>query len=531
MFGFRKFFQLSAVAAVAVLMTACSGEEKEKVAGPSKGNMIPENAVVAIKADPAQLWEKLTSDPSVQGVVGMVKMGIAANVNELGQLGNIAGDFIKDPAVLGVNMSEPVVVSASFDVENNGIDVYLTAQLNDSKAFVKVVDAFVKYAKSEGGLAISKENVNDTYTYYKANPDRGVYAALGVADKGAVLHIHNSMTINNAKLRKSTLALFSNGGPAKTDALKDFYGTKADAAFWLDIDNVVTSAYPVLKQADPMLASQLKSTMPLIEGSAAVVDLAFNDGQTVASLKTYGSEQMKANALKYNTPASDKFFKYVPASAAAVVNIAIKDFPGLIDELCKTNEEYKLVFEQLESEFGVTRRLLAGMPGTMTFAIDGENMDDYGTPGFVACLECDKNVWEFAEEYIASVAEPVGDGAYCIDGEAYLFYDGDHVTLVDAETLENSPIERTYSFAGTALGREIRKGGVALNLAALPSGFLREGVRALTGMNMSASEALELCSSIVLTMSDDFMSATLTMNMDDEHHNLLEKVLLCAMPM
>ena len=531
MFGLRKFLQLSAVAAVAVFMAACAEEENVKVTGPSKGNMIPDNAVIAFKADPAQLWEKLTGDPSVQGLIGMAKLGVTANLNELGQLGNIAGDFIKDPAVLGVNMSEPIVVSASFDANDNCTDVYLTALLSDSKAFVKVVDAIVKLAKTEGGVVISKEEINGSYTYYKSNIERGVYATLGVADKGAVLRIHTNMSANNENLKKSTLALFSDGGPAKTDGLKDFYATNADAALWLDIDNIVTATYPLLKQTEPVLASQLKSTMPLIKGSAAVVDLTFMDGKTVANFKTYGSEQMKSNALKYNTPASDKFFKYVPSSAACVVNIAIKDFPGLIDELCKANEEYELMFDQLESEFGVTRSLLAGMPGTMTFAIDGEGMNEYDAPGFIACLECDNNVWEFVEKYLAQYAEPIGDGAYCLDGDAYIFYDSDHITVVDAETLESEPIERTYSFAGTALGRKIRNGGIVINLAALPSDFLRTGIRELSGMRMSTREALEFCSSIVFTVSDDFMSATLTMNMDDEHHNILEKVLLCAMSM
>ena len=56
MFGINRMFKLVAVVAASVMIVAC-GQDKEKVSAASENNMIPDNAVFALKIDAQQLWE------------------------------------------------------------------------------------------------------------------------------------------------------------------------------------------------------------------------------------------------------------------------------------------------------------------------------------------------------------------------------------------------------------------------------------------------------------------------------------------
>ena len=58
----RKFMQLTAVAVVAMLMVSCADEKKTSSVA-EKGNMIPDGAVVAMKVNAQQLFDKVAGDP------------------------------------------------------------------------------------------------------------------------------------------------------------------------------------------------------------------------------------------------------------------------------------------------------------------------------------------------------------------------------------------------------------------------------------------------------------------------------------
>ena len=55
---FKTLMKLSAAAAVVLGMVACGGDGNGGAKLATKDNMIPDDAVVAIKVMPEQLWEK-----------------------------------------------------------------------------------------------------------------------------------------------------------------------------------------------------------------------------------------------------------------------------------------------------------------------------------------------------------------------------------------------------------------------------------------------------------------------------------------
>ena len=194
MFDFRKTIKLLSVAAAAILMVSC-GNKGEKATSATKGNMIPDNAVIAMKVDADQLWNKALGDEGsdMRNYWNMGKSMLSMSAGELGEIGDVVRKVLKDPAALGVCMEEPMVLSVAADLvdvynEEVDVEVCLVALLDDSGAFVNVVDAVMDVANEEGELGMSKEVVSDSYTYYSAVIDEGVSLDLGVSAESAVLH-------------------------------------------------------------------------------------------------------------------------------------------------------------------------------------------------------------------------------------------------------------------------------------------------------------------------------------------------------
>jgi hypothetical protein len=534
MFGLKRFLQLSAVAAVSVMMIACAGDDKS---APAKGNMIPDNAVIAVKVSADQLFNKALGDENspIRDYSNMAKSGLSGQLHGYGELGDVARQTIKDPAKLGVNMEEPFVVSCSYDIRNISYedptaDVFMVALLDDRDAFAGVVDAAMNYANEELGLNVTKEELNGSYTYYEFLSEAEITVGLGVAENAAVLRMKYEPSERNVDLKGTMLTLFANGGPKKTEGLKEFYATASDVAVWMDVDATMTSVMPLLEDEDPYAAAQIKPYLSMCKGASVVTDLDFKNGQTVVNYSSFGSKDLMANAKKFNKPASDKFLKLMPATTAVALNVAIKDFPGLIDYMCQSNEEFQQMLDSLVEEFAFDKKLLEGFPGTISFALDGNDIDDRDVPGFMVCLESDKKVWKYAETYLSAVADSQGDDTYIIDEEVYFLYEDGHITIADAETMLSAPMTGTHSFADTELGAAIKKGGMAVNFAALPGDELVKFVRRELDLRLTRKQILDCCSSVVLTTSEDFMSATLTLNMNDKEHNLLEKIILTALP-
>ena len=510
MFAIRRFMQLTAVVAAAVMMVSCATEAKKPTFA-DEGNMIPDNAVIAMKVNAQQLIDKVAGDPD-------------SKLYEY--LQEYKGQMPFDAASLGINLDVPVVISCSADIQDvkrgdASFEAYAVALLDDSNAFVKSIDEVTAMFKLMG-VSVVKEAV-DNNTYYKSSFEKGMYVDVAVSPKAVVIRYTYNESAVEAGLKDSMFKLFANGGPQQSEGLDEFYLTKCDLAMWLDAGVLVDMVMPLLDAYEPKSAAQLKSYMPMYEGWSTVAELNFEDGKTALTFKTFGSEQMNLYATKYNAVPNGKLLKHVPATAAFVGNIAIKDFPGLVDELCSMSDEYAYMFEYLSEEYGVNEELLAGMPGTITVAVDGTYIDTLEYPGFMVSVECDRNVWEFAKQYLAEEAEKLDEDAYCVEDKFYVFYDEGFVNLVDSNMAMVVIIGNDISFADTKLGADIQNGGFAFNLAALPAHVV-ESVAQEIDLNMTAEDILEYVSSVTVTTSQDFMSATITVNMEDTEHNLLEKV-------
>lgn len=534
---FKNVMKLFVVATMALSIAACGGNEKKKsdkvdakdievvsVVGKEvegvKVNMIPDNALVALRITPEALWNKVLYNLDTENydfVRSMIRQ-LSEGAPILNNLGS-----------LGIDLMEPVVASVAFEIKDvepemeGAFEACLVASLDDREKFVKNLDKLVEMLDEEDALKVTKKDYDESYAHYMIFSDEEGAFDLGVFANAAVLRVTYDPSSDFKNMAKSMAKLFANGGPAKTEGLDKFYKSEADAALWIDFDNSMKSLKPAFDMADDDVAKQLEALIPLCKGASLVSELDFYYGATSLEFSVYGSDKLKEQALKYNKPASSKYFSYLPASSAVVLNVALKDFPGLVEELSKTNEELADAFESLE-ELGFDEELYAGFPGQITFALDGYEFGESEIPHFVLVMECQRNVWNFLESYLKEYADLVASDMYCIEDQLYVGYNHGVIMAMDAETLYRSQSGTEDSFADTELAGEIRKGGMLVNLAALPYSALSELAESIDS-SMSAYDLLDWVSSVVLTNSEDFMSATLTVNMRDQDHNILSKIL------
>lgn len=529
MFGLKSFVKLTAAVAAALLVVSCAEESKTSQA--SKGNMIPDNAVMAFKVDVNQLFGKALGEPGSEGyeVWEEGKNELTSTLKYFGEPGELAAQILKNPAASGVCVKEPLVLSFSADLENVSndevdADFYLVALLDNSNAFVKVVDAVMDFANEEADLSGTKEKLSGNYTYYHFISEDGASLDMGVSSSSAVLRFRLDTDESDTKdsLKKSMLELFAAGGPARSEGLADFYASDSDMSFWMDYGALMNVVMPALENEEPMLAMQVEDVMDIMKNASVVADLDFKKGKTVLDLKVYGSEEIRNYAKRFNTASSDKYFEYMPATSIVVGNAALKDFAGLVEEMCSMNKELKDALEYLTGEFDFDEELFEGFPGIVTFALDGKDIDTRDVPGFVLVAECERNVWEFAETYLAEYAELLGDDMYSIEDEVFVMYDNGAIFVVDAMTLNS---DDSMSFADTKYADQIRKGGLVINLENLPDHVL-DSCAEEVDYSMSGRELLEYVNSLIVTNSGDHMQASMTLNMGDKDHNLLEKLVL-----
>ena len=530
MINFRSILKFTVAAAVAFIMAGCSSDDALLA---SKGNMLPDNAMWAVKVNADQLWNKALGEPGApaRDMWQMGKSMASMSTSELGEFGEVVRQILNDPAALGVNMKEPLMLTFAGDLTEmhqneveGDVEMCLVALLDNKVAFLNVVDAAVTLAKAEADVIVFKDVEREDYTHYELVTDEDVTIDLGVTNESAVLRFKLDTTTDKIEgLSDSMLALYAGDGPQDEEALETFYGSVADIAAWGDFDSMVSMAMPILAEEDPSVVAQLEAYLPMYAGATIVYDLDFQDGQTVLNVNVYGSKELKNYAVKYNEKSSDKFFKQLPESAFVAFNVALKDFAGLVDEMCALNPDYVEVLKYLEDDYGFNKELLKDFPGVITFVMGGEGINQL-EPSFGLVMECKESVWAFVQESVLQGVEPNENGVYNT-GQVYVGYTDGYMFVKSSEIFNS---QNSTSYADNVYAQIIANGGAVIDLEVLPIEIL-DSIAFEIAYYMDGEDLLGYVTSLVVDPSDDFMSATVTLNMGDKNHNLLERLILDAL--
>ena len=134
----------------------------------------------------------------------------------------------------------------------------------------RVADAVAAYARDEEDLNVKKENLG-SYTYYEIMSEYGNSLDLGVADKAAVLRLRVNALDGGLRMKDSFAAMFANGGPEKTEGLKEFYDAEQDVAVWVALDAALDSAMPLIEEElDYASVSKLQAYAQMYDDASAV---------------------------------------------------------------------------------------------------------------------------------------------------------------------------------------------------------------------------------------------------------------------
>ena len=536
---FKRMVRLSAVAAVVFGLCACGGNKKgsevkskdlqvmeqleiASTYDASKPSVVPENAFIALKIMPEQLFNK---------AIGGANSRLTRQWNQLKLSLAMMEPAFSDASKLGLCLDKPFFVTMSGDFKNiarneASIEMCLIASLSDRDAFIKALDNLIEMSGEE--LGASKDYSVDSYAHYLLSQDIDKALDLGVMSKVAVMRLSFDSDGDFKDLKGSMPKLFASNGKERPEGFKEFYTSTTDLSACFDMEEAMNTLLPAFKAYPAeaaMLLEMFEEYMPLYKGASLVTDLDFKNGQTVLEFKLFGSEKLRENGMKYNAVASDKYFENLPSTSVFVANLAIKDLPGLVEEMSKTNPQMGEMMEYLEDSLDIDEEFLAGFNGLITFALDGYMIDQREVPGIVLYVECDENVWGLVEENLDETAEMVSPYQYKVGDRMYIGYDGTAIIAVEAETLRRSYNSNVSNFANTPLAAEISEGGFALNLEALPTRLLNDFAEE-TGILTSGRELLKYVSSLTISSSADHMTATVKLNMGDQSNNLLNKLLL-----
>lgn len=533
----NKLMKLTAIVAAVFMIAACGSENNNKAAvtAASKDNMLPDNAVVALKVAPEQLLDNIVG---TEGSDGYEKLERILH-REMGSMAKTVMSYIDEPSKCGLSAKDPMYITMAGDFENLksqkiSLEFCLVAMVDDRDVLSTNIDLLIGLLEKEG-VKVAEEDITDTYTYYSAQIDEGIVCDLGLAEKSATLRLSMNTMPDAPDAKESMLQLFAEGGPKSPESIKALYESEGQIAMWMDVENILSMVEPLVSElSDYMDPAQFNEAIELYkDGGSMVLDINFKKGATTLISQLFGSDKLKNEANKYYAVSSDKYYDYLAGNPALALNINIKDLQGLLAALGSVVDE--MVGETGRSS--MSRDISDAIETLKEFNIDGGQMTgalgfgyDYAKGDYVPSLQfvmdCDEDTWESLSTAIIELNEDtysIGGNLIAIGDDLALEYmeDQNAAILVDQNTyvagLGNG------GFVYNDFAKTISHGGLVLDISAFPYELLNDLARNID-YSLSGYDLLEYVSSVVIASSEDQMSGSITLNSSDSRHTLLEKM-------
>ena len=561
----KKIRLMNVVAALmATLVFASCSEEVTSVAP-----VIAEDAIFAAKLNLKSIYDKSFGDGSAQSAKVMNALKSALQTEEMPQQAlNILNKALENPmAAFGLNLDQPVYLSATMDAQSEEAGIYLTASVSDRTMLQMILEK--SFAQVEKETQTEKEYLESSewydgeyhlagretiqnggkFYYFGGAADNAVCCAL--TDNALIFYMSaKSLGAGGVKGKAAIEKLLSQKGVCQGTGIDKFMAAQDDMNLWLDVETFMEKAKPLIRRGDASVYMMLKQFEAFYKGMSLTAALDFQAGRTVVNMSATMSEELKEQSMKYYTQPTDKYFSYIPASSLVAANLACNTAPlqEMWNEL--SGDANVGSYIQALKSFGIDERFVAGLPGTITAGLS-VGMD--GEPAVSLVMECDRKVYDVLMLLLvqhSGMVEDNGDGTYSIfEQNDYDDYDYDYgygylptaknyigsLTYTDGAIVAMTSnlwnqsnggrgFYNNYRMSSTA--DDIAKGGIALNLESLDGKILdtvaKEMSEALRPVHMSSRDLLDYCTSVTITNPDMFTSE-ISMNMGDKEHNLLQK--------
>lgn len=547
----KAILKLFTFAAVAVIFASCASEEVTE-------NYIPEDAIAVAKVDLASLYEKSLGDGSETSKRIMDFLRETVNQEDIpAPAQNIILNSLNNPInVFGLNLNQPVLCSATIDVYEEQIGLYISLPLSDRILFKSIIEK--AYEDSED-YALWATELGDYMDYpepYKTTIANGVdfyyfgdmldmgCLCLAITNHSVICYVSPKSLGNEGKVgQKAIKELLGQKGTCDGPGFDKFMASSNDASIWLDVDALMDEMLPLIRKEEPQAYAVLKQFDSILDGLNITTSLDFELGKTVLTASVSGSDEYEQLLDKYTATSTDKYFSMIPSNSALVANFAIsKQTVSDVWESLSNAKELSM-YMGIAKQFGVNEEFIAGLPGTITM---GLALIDKNTPSYSLAIECDKYVYDIVMsllETFSGMVENNNDGSYSIYTEEYDYYSFDYDTIKKyigyVKYVDGAAVVMSTDFwYATSGGQEfpssyassesskIANGGCLFDFTKLPESMLAELVYELSmelNYRITSADIFEYFSSMVLTHSDG--ESRLECNMTDKKHNLLQKMI------
>ena len=537
----KKMFRYVLVTCISIMtITSCSSDYNPE-------NLVPENAIMAIKVDVGDLYKKSFEDNDVtKKLIAEIRKG----VNEIpdAEIKGLYNNALDNPVeAYGLDLDEPVIISVTHPGKiNRGskdlIAVYAAMAISDYDVAKKFVDRVYQAAKADSycyGYPTSKSSINDDVEFYHFGYADGVMISCALSEDFLLFYMTEDRNNADRKAKTAIEDLLSQKNPCSAPGFEDFIDADNSVDFWMNIEAVANIGFNEIKGElygkNEMAAMLMKS---MLNGMAVNGYLDFDEGKTEMGMKMHYSDAMKEQIEKFYQEPSSKFLELLPAETVCAFNVAINN-AGLQkawDDAMKNPLVQMYMGEA--AEFGVSKSLISGLPGTITFGCAMN--DDDGVGDAVLAVECDKNAYKTVMRLLENegMAEDMGNGYsfvekrydYMIDDYrkevlAYAIYNDDKecAVIMTPSVWKKSNggknIESNYHKSDSA--DDIEDGGFVFDFTKIRPQYMRNLLRGVD-RHFTVSNFLDFMASIVLTYDED--EVDVVWNMGDQDRTILQAI-------
>ncbi len=495
-------FALPVVAAVAFLLTSCSGL-KDKEA------QVPSNAILVAHMNVNSIWQKAElNNPDNLQTYTLLREGLGEAMPKLEQL---ITNLLKDPSTTGIDTGKDVVFFAA--TKGNSImsvTAAFEASLKDKESFTNFLNNVADVAGEK--LAIEEGDLS--------------YLSL---EKNVVMAYNNKSVVIVAGMQADSLKDYAkhlfelDGSEALTsnEHYKTYLDNRQDEGLFLPLCNWFGEKGflndPTIKALMQQSGSQFTDDqIAMLAKTSCYFTTSFENGAIVTTLKTLGLDGQYKDALGKGI--DNSLMAFMPEQTLAALSLSV-NMPAIVKVISADKASMEAGDKQLaDAGFSFTvSDLLNAFGGNLMASFYGMSKDNM--PLFA--LACDISNAEPVNNFLAHCDLKGKDNVYTLGKDVILYFDGKTLALTSDATAPKAYAKGGYENPCAIVADKVRKGNylyLDLNVQRYPQSILDLlGYKA--GNDATLDQVLALFDCLELVTVDETTSVC-TLKLNDQRNAL-----------
>jgi len=424
-------FAMPLIAAVAFLMTSCSGL-KDKEA------QVPQNAIFVANINVGSMWQKgeLSNVDNIKSY-GVLREGLSAAMPQLEQL---LTNLLKDPSTTGIDTDKDLLLFAAMNGENlSDITVTFSATLKSKEAFTD----FLNKASDIAGEKLAIEEGDLSY----ANLDKDIVMAF---NNKSVVIIAGGKSGSQKDYAKSLFELKES--LADNDHYKAYLDNRQDMGLFLPFANWFGEKgimnNPMLKV---LMTNANEALYAQLEKCSAYSVTSFENGSIVTTCKTLGNPTDNAKFLGKGI--DNSLMAFMPSPTLTAFSFSV-DMPACLEYIANDKASAEAFNESIE-ELGCTVKdiveIFAGNFVGSFYGMGKGNMP-------LCAVAADIAKADLVNNFLQSAGLKAKNNVYDLGSGMSLFFDGKTIAFSTDANAPKAYAQGGYQNSLAVVADKIRKG-------------------------------------------------------------------------